>query len=143
MQLLLARLELLRLGERLLKQLIGHRRRRDRVEHQPDALGQLIKQRLVRRAERRKRCQLKHRAHRSLEEDRQHDDVQRRRLAQTRVDLDVIRRHLREQDPLLLKRTLADEPLSEPERAREMLALLIAIAGLKPQHRLAAVVRRG
>src|SRR5581483_10475627 len=98
-------------------------------------------QRLMRRAERLERRQLDHSEHGPLEENRQHDDVQGRRLTQSRVDLDVVRRHLREQDPLLLQRALADETLAQTEEAAEVLSFLEAVAGLELQHRLSAVAQ--
>ena len=111
---------------------LGERVGLDRVEHEPDALGELIQERLVGRAERRERRQLDHGAHRALEQDRQHDDVERRRLAETGVDPDVVAGHVGEQDPLLLQRALADEALAETEVVREVLALLVAVSGLVP-----------
>ena len=89
-------------------------------------------------AERRERRQLDDGAHGSLEQDRQHDDVERRRLAEARVDLDVVAGHLGEQDALLLLGALADQALAEPERGRQVPALLVAVAGLE----LAAPARR-
>ena len=53
--------------------------------------------------------------------------------------IDVVARHVREEDPLLLLGTLADQPFTEPERRREVLALLVAVAGLELQDRLTAV----
>ena len=91
-QLLLTGLQLLRLGLRLLEQLLGDRVGLDRVQDQADALGELVEQRLVSRAEGGERRQLDNGAHRALEEDRQDDDVERGRLAEPRVDLDVVAR---------------------------------------------------
>ncbi len=88
-------------------------------------------------AERRERRELDHGAHRALEEDRQHDDVERRRLAEAGVDPHVVAGNVGEQDPLLLLRALADQALAEPERGREVLALLVAVAGLELQDGLA------
>ena len=135
-QLLLARLQLLCLGLGLLEQVLGEGVGLDRVEHQPDALGELVEECLVGRAEAAERGQLDDGADRALEEDRQHDDVQRRGLAEARVDRDVVARDVGEEDALLLLRALADEALAEPELVREVLALLVAVAGLVAQHRL-------
>ena len=73
----------------------------------------------------------------------QDDDVERRGLAEPRVDPHVVAGDVGEQDPLLLLGALADEALAEPERRREVLALLVAVAGLQLEHRLAAVRRAG
>ncbi len=143
MQLLLARLQLLSLGLRLLEQLLGDRCRLHGVEHEADALRELIEQRLMRRAEGGERGQLDDRAHGALEQDRQDDDVQRWRLAQARVDPDVIRRHIGQQDALLFQRTLPDEALAEAEMVGQVLALLVAVAGLELQDGLAAVAEIG
>lgn len=39
-----------------------------------------------------------------------------------RIDPDVVRRHLRQQDPLLLPGALSDGPLPQPEGCGEVLA---------------------
>ena len=88
---------------------------RDRVEHDADRLGELVEERLVDLAEAAERRQLDDRLHLPLEQHRQHDDVERRRLAEARADLDVVVGHVGEQDPLLLERALPDQPLAEPE----------------------------
>ena len=130
-QLLLARLELLGLRLRLLEEPLRHRRGVDRVQHEADALRQLVQECLVGRAEGRERRQLDHGQHRSLERNREHDDVQRRRLAEARVDLDVVGRNVGQQDPLLLQGALADQSLADTEMVRDVLALLEAVPGLE------------
>ena len=50
----------------------------------PIDLGELVEERLVRRAEALERRQLEHGLHLAFEDDRQHDDVQRRGVAQAR-----------------------------------------------------------
>ena len=112
-QLFLLRAQLLGLRLRLLEQVLGERVGFDRVEHEADALGELVEERLVGDAERRERRELDDRAHRALEQHRQHDDVERRRLAEPGVDPHVVAGHLGEQDALLLLRALADEALAE------------------------------
>ena len=47
--------------------------------------------------------------HLAFEQHRQHDDAERRRLAQAGADLDVVVRDVGEQDPLLLERALPDQ----------------------------------
>ena len=81
-------------GQRLalLQQLFGPHGRRDGVQHDADALRELIEERQVDVAELLERGQLDHRLHFAFEQHRQHDDAERRRLAQARRDLDVILR---------------------------------------------------
>jgi hypothetical protein len=142
-QLLLARLKLLRLGLGLFKQRLGEGVGLDRVEHESEALGQLIEERLVGRAETADRGQLHHRPDRPLEQDRQDDDVHRRAIAKTRVDPDVVAGDVGQQNALLFLRALSDQPLAEPEVAREVFALLITVAGLIAQDRFALVGQAG
>ncbi len=76
-QLLLLRAELLGLRLGLLEQVLGEGVGFDGVEDEADALGQLVEERLVGRAERGEGGQLDHGPHRPLEQDRQDDDVER------------------------------------------------------------------
>ena len=48
----------------------------------------------------------------AFEQDRQDDDVERRRLAEARADLDVVVGHVGEQDALLLEGALPDQALA-------------------------------
>ena len=64
------------------------------------------------------------------------------RLTEPGVDPHVVAGHVGEQDPLLLLGALADQAFAEPERGREVLALLVAVARLELEHRLAAVIAR-
>jgi hypothetical protein len=98
------------------------------VEHEADALGELVEEALVRRREGGERRELDHRADRPLEEDRQHDDVQGGDSPRPGADLHVVRRDLGEQDPLALQGALPDEALAEAEDVGEVLALLVAVA---------------
>jgi hypothetical protein len=127
-QLGLLRAELLRQRLGLLEQVLGQRVGLDRVQDEADGLGQLVEEGLVDRAEGREGGQLDHGADLPLEHDRQDDDVQRRGVAETRADPHVVVGHLRQQDPLLLLGALADQALAEPERRRQVLALLEAVA---------------
>ena len=95
LQLLLPALQLLGQRLRLLEQVLGAHVGLDRVEHDADALGQLIEERLVRRVESLERGQLEHALDLPFEDDGQHDDVLRRRVAQARRDPDVVRRDVR------------------------------------------------
>ena len=76
-QLFLLRAELFgqRLG--LLEQRLGERAAFDRAEDEADALGDRVEERLMGDAERREGRELDDGAHRSLEQDRQDDDVER------------------------------------------------------------------
>jgi hypothetical protein len=78
--------------------------------------------------ERVERPKLDHGLHRSLEEDRQHDDVSRRCGAEAGRHLDVVVRHVGEQNRLLLECGLADQSLSLCESVGDMLASLVRIA---------------
>ena len=71
---------------------------------------------------------LHHRLDLAFEEDRQHDDVRGRRFAKTRADLDVILRHIREEDALLLERGLADQSFAETEAIVHAFAFAIRVA---------------
>src|SRR5205823_6925806 len=80
-------------------------------------------------AERIERRQFDDGLHLALEQYRQHDDVERRRLAQARADLDVVRGHPGEQDGLLLQRALPDQTLARTEAIGDALALLVRVGG--------------
>ena len=78
LQFFLPALQLLGQRLRLLEQVFGPHVGFDRVEHDADALGELIEERLVRRVEPLERGQLEHGLDLAFEHDRQHDDVHRR-----------------------------------------------------------------
>ena len=96
---------------RLLQQFLRPHGGRDGVQHDTDTLGELIEERQVDVAEPVEGGQLDDGFDLAFEQHRQHDDAQRRRLAQPGADLDVIRRHVGEQDALLLQRALAHQTL--------------------------------
>ena len=73
---------------RLLQQAFGLHRGLDTVQHDADAGRQLFEKRQMRGGEGAQRGQLDHRLHPIFEEHRQHDDVARDRLEQTRADRD-------------------------------------------------------
>ena len=118
LQLLRLALQLLREVLRLLQQLLGAHVGGDHVEHHAHALRQLVQEHLVDLAEREEAGQLDHGLDVALEEDGQHHDVARRRLAQPAGDADVVVGHPGEQDRLLLQRRLAHQPLARPEPVR-------------------------
>jgi hypothetical protein len=74
---------------RLVQQGVGPRVGHDRVDVDAERLGELLQEVGLHRSERRERGQLDDAQHLALEQDRQHGQVGRRRLAQPRVDLDV------------------------------------------------------
>ena len=80
------------------------------------------------RTERLEAGKLGDRAHLALEQNGQHQDVERRGLAESRVDLNVVGRHARQQDRLLLQRALADQAFAGTEAIRDVLALLVGVA---------------
>ena len=142
-QLLLLQLQLLGQRLRLLEQRLGAHAGGDRVDHDPDRLGQLVEEDQLVVAPVAERGQLDDRVDLALEEHRQDDEVERRRLAQAGADLDVVLRHIGEQDLRLLERALADQPLAQLEVVGDVLPLLVGVAGeqLQDDVPLAAVGR--
>ena len=128
-QLLRLALQLLGQALRLLQELLGTHVGADHVQHDADRLGQLVEEDLMNGAERIERRQFDDGLHLALEQYRQHDDVERRRLAQARADLDVVRGHPGEQDGLLLQRALPDQTLARTEAIGDALALLVRVGG--------------
>ena len=115
LQFFLAALQFLGQRLRLLEQIFRPHVGFDRVEHDADALGQLIEERLVGGIEPLERGQLQHRLHLAFEHHRQHDDVGRRGVAQAGRDADVIRRHVGQEDFFFLQGTLADQSFAQLE----------------------------
>ena len=97
---------------------------------------ELLEEREMRRAEALEAGQLDDRLDLALEDDRQDDDVVRRRLAQAARDRDVFLRWIHQQDALLLERALADEALAELELVRDGLALDERVARQELQERV-------
>ena len=133
LQLVLLALQLGGEGLRLLQQILGAAVRLDRVEHDADALRELVEKVDVGRAERLERRKLDDSSNLAFEEDRELDDVRGRRLAERRGDLDVILWDVRHDDSLLLERALAHQAFAEGELHRDVLALLVGIGGLQRQ----------
>ena len=113
LQFLLAALQLFGERLRLRQQVFGAHVGGDRVDHDADRLGELVEEGLVRRVESLERRELEDAAHFAFEHHRQHQHVERRAFAQARRDAERRRRHIRQQDLLLLDRALADESLAE------------------------------
>ena len=108
----------------------------------PMTLRELIEERQVDVAELVERGQLDHRLDLAFEQHRQHHDAERRRFAQAGADLDVIVRHVGDQDALLLQRALAHQPFAQLELvARRSCRSSIGVAGEQLQQRLLAVLR--
>jgi hypothetical protein len=63
----------------------------------------------------------------ALEQDRQDDDVERRRLPEAGGDVDVVAGDVAEEDALLLVGALADQPLADPELVGQVLALAVGV----------------
>ena len=99
---------------RLLQQPLRPAVRLDGVEHDPDALDEQIEELVVRRAEALEGGQLDHGLHLALEENRQHDDVQRRRRAEAGRYLDVVRRNAAEDDLLLFASSIISPSVGQP-----------------------------
>ena len=78
-------------------------------------------------AERLERRELDDRFDFTFEQDRQHDDVARWRFTQSGSDLDVVVRHVGQQDRFLLQRRLADQSFTQMEPIRQVFALLVRV----------------
>ena len=119
------------LGERLrlLEQLLGPHVGFDGVEHDADALRQLLQEGepdLVELVEGR---QLEHRLDLAFEEHRQHHDAAGRRPAQAGADLDVVLRNLVDDQHPSLDRALPHQAFAQPELAGDVLAVVVGVAG--------------
>ena len=128
LELLLLALELSRERLRLAQQLLRAGVGLDRVEDDPDALRELLEEGQVRVAEPLEGGELDDGLHLPLEEHGQHHDVERGGLPEARGDAHVVRRHVGEEDALLLEGRLAHEPLPEAEVVRDALANLEGVA---------------
>ncbi len=127
-QLMLARRELVGERLRLLQQLLRPHRGGNRVEHDADALGELVQKRQLDLRETIERGELDDRFDVTLEQHRQHDDVERSGFAEARGNLNVVARHVHEDDRLALERALSDEPFPGLEMVREVLAFGVRVA---------------
>ena len=129
LQFLLLALQFAGQGLRLLEQIFGAHVRFDGVQHDADGFGELIEERLVRRAEAVEAGQFHDRLDAAFKHDRKHDDVQRLGFAQAGGDLDVIAGHVGQQDLFLFQGALADQSFAELEAVVDVLAFLVGIAG--------------
>src|SRR2546426_4853568 len=138
----LALARLLRFGEedlRLLEELFGAHVGLDRVEDDPDAVGELIEEVEMRLAKWRNRGQLDHRLDTTLEKDRQHHDAVWRRFAQSGADADVPGRYRGQEDPSRIAGALADEPLAPAEGFARGVTRADGVARSHVKHRLLAL----
>ena len=135
LQFLLPGLQLLGQRLRLLEQVFCPHVGLDRVEHDADRFGQLIEESLMRRVEALERGQLQHALDLSFEDDRQHEDAARRRVAQAGRDADVVGRQVVEQDLLFLEGALADQALAQADLLAERLPSFRGVAGQQGQSR--------
>ena len=118
-------------GERLglREQTLRAHVRLDRVNHDADALRELIEEGVVGRVEVIERAQLQHGLDLALEDDGQDDDVDGRRVPESRRDPDVVRRHVGEHDLLALERALSHEPFAQVELLGDRAGPLVSVAG--------------
>ena len=133
---------LLRLGEedlRLLEEFLGAHVRFDRVEDDPDALGQLVQEIEVSLAERLHRCQLDHRLNPALKNHRQDDDAGRWGFAKAGLHGDITGGHRIELDPPPIPGTLPDEAFAPAEGLVRGVIRRQRVACRQAQHRLLAV----
>src|SRR3546814_9887665 len=82
------------------------------------------------------RSELENRLYLALEQHRQHHNVERRGLAETRADADVVGRHVGQEDALSLEGALADEALAEAIAIRKRPAFAEGIAGQKLEYQI-------
>ena len=128
----LLQLSLLRLkfaGEllRLLQQAFGLHRGLDAVEHDADAVGELLEEHHLQRGEGGHRGELDHRLDLVLEQHRQHDDVARHDLEQRRADRHRMGRHFGDQQTALVGGALADQAFAEPQPLRMAVHAVVGI----------------
>src|SRR5579885_2824418 len=119
LQLLVRFLKLFSQRLALLQQLLGPHRRADGVQHDADALRQLIEEGQVDFSEVTERGKLQDGPRLAFEQDREDDDTDRRRLAQARADFDVVLWNIGHQDAPFLQAALSDQPLSHAELRRD------------------------
>src|SRR4029079_2633918 len=113
LQFLLPALQLLRQRLRLRQQVLGTRVGLARVDHDAYAFRELVEEGFVRRAEALERGELEHALDLALENNRDHQNVLRRRAPEAGENGDVVARHIGQQDLLFFDRALADQSFTE------------------------------
>ena len=141
LQFFLAALQFFGQRLRLLEQIFRSRIRFDGIQHDADGFHELIEERLVRRAELFERGQFHHRLDLAFEQHRQHDDVGRRRLAQTGSDLNVIRRRIGERMRSFSSAAWPTRPSPRANLLPTILAIPEGIAGQQFEIGLVVLVR--
>ena len=128
------------LGQRLRlpQQLLGPHVGRDRVEHDADALGQLLEEGEPDLVELVEGGELQHRPGLALEQHRQHRDAPGWRLAQARRDLDVALGQVVDPEHPAAAGALPHQPLAELELALDLHPVLVGVAGEELEGRLLA-----
>ena len=121
LQLLLPALQLLGERLRLLEQVLRAHVGFDRVEHDADRFGELIEERLVRRVERSNEASSSTAFTWPSKTTGSTMMFCGAALAQAGGDADVVRRHIGEQDLLLLQGALADQALAQAELVADAL----------------------
>ncbi len=120
LQFLLLQLELARQRLRLLQQVFRARVGLDRMEHDADALGELIEKRVVHRVEALEGGELEDALDLAFKKDGQDHEMERRGLAQTRRDLEVVGRHASQLDLAPIDGALTDQPVAEVQPSRRV-----------------------
>ncbi len=118
LQLALLRLQLASELLRLLQQLLGAHRRLDGVEHDADAVGELLEEGELRGGEIVERGELDDRLHLALVQHRQHDDAARSRGRPARRAPRSSAVEIGDQQAPAVGGRLADEPLADSEEPR-------------------------
>src|ERR1700681_576683 len=136
LQLVLLRLQLDGERLRLLEELLGAHVGGDRVEHDADRLRELVEEQQVVVAERLERRQLDDGLDVALEQHRQHDHVERLRVAGSRRHLQVVRGRVGDDDAFLLDDALPDEPFARAELQRAAAARRRVAGGVAQQRRV-------
>src|ERR1700731_714403 len=101
----------------------------DRVQNNSDALGELVKERLMRRIKTLKRRKLHDRFDFAFKQNRQNNDVDRPRFAKAGADRGIIPRHIAQENPLFLQGGLPNQTFAEFETDSVFSPIVTGIAG--------------
>ena len=122
-------LELARLRPRLAKQLLRAQIALQNVEAHGHHRQQFVDERLFKAAERAEGGHFEHAEHRVLRRHRERHCLNRGGLTKTRGNAEVIGRQIRDCDDPSLARTLANQPLTDSDRAGRARAVGKAVGG--------------
>ena len=131
---LLLRLQALGEGLALLEQLLGPHIGGDRVEHDADALGELLEEGQADLVELVERGQLEHRLGFALEQNGEHHQAPGWGFAETGAHLDVVVGHLAHGEHPAVLGALAHQPLAHLELGRDLLPVLVGVARQQLEH---------